>query len=241
MRINRNRVKTPQPAKSALTPPRTINREGSRHYKSYVGPADKFELQGEMQFDILKLSGMQPSSFVADIGCGSLRGGRKVIPFLESNHYFGIEPNFWLVEEGIKNVIGNNTNKLKTPQFNKSSNFELSLFNQRFDFIIAQSIFSHASKKQIRTCLEEVKNTLSDDGVFLATFKVGAKDYLGEQWVYPGVVFFTEETIMRLIAESGLIGKKCDYEHVNFQTWYVISLPNNTNKVENISKLKSTI
>ena len=212
-------------------------REGDRDYKAYVGPVDLFESQGDMQFDLLKKSGMKPDSFVADIGCGSLRGGRKTIPFLNSERYFGIEPNYWLVEEGIKKVIGHKMNDEKKPQFSKSSNFDLSSFGKTFDFVVAQSIFSHTSKTQITECLEQIKKTLKEDGVFLATFKVGKKDYEGQQWVYPGVVFFTPETINKLIEQSGLIGRKCEYVHVNMQTWYAIGHPNNLEKIISTSKL----
>lgn len=44
-------------------------------YKSYVGPAQNFELMGTVQFDHLKYWGLAEHHYLLDIGCGSLREG----------------------------------------------------------------------------------------------------------------------------------------------------------------------
>ena len=44
-----------------------------------------------------------------DIGCGSLSGGRFAIRFLAPGHYFGIEPEAWLIEEATTHELDDST------------------------------------------------------------------------------------------------------------------------------------
>ena len=58
---------------------------------------------GTPALDRLELDGDER---VLDIGCGSLRAGRLFIPYLLPGHYYGLEPEKWVVDEAIKNEIG---------------------------------------------------------------------------------------------------------------------------------------
>jgi ubiquinone/menaquinone biosynthesis C-methylase UbiE len=195
---------------------------GASHYMAYVGPPKKYELIGKMQKDLLLSSGLLPNHKLLDIGCGSLRAGLHFIPYLDTECYFGIEPNKWLVEEGIKQNMLVDVEKSKKPTFIYNSNFELGLFNQRFNFMIAQSIFSHASIKQIKKCVSESSKVLEKGGLFLATFVLGKSNYHRDDWVYPGCVTYTNEFILDLIHECGMAGHKMKYDQKNGQTWYAI-------------------
>ena len=95
---------------------------GSHHYRAYVGPPDKYDIIGASQFNLMTSLGLRENHFLLDIGCGSLRGGRLFIPYLLSNHYYGIEPEEWLVQEGIKQNLGNDILKIKSPKFSFEKN-----------------------------------------------------------------------------------------------------------------------
>src|SRR3990172_12495843 len=90
---------------------------GSRHYRAYVGPPEKYDLVAASQFNLLTWLGLRESHFLLDIGCGSLRAGRLFIPYLLPGHYFGIEPEQWLIEDGIKNELGPDILRVKRPVF----------------------------------------------------------------------------------------------------------------------------
>lgn len=210
---------------------------GDKHYKAYVGPPEKYDLVGAMQFNLLTNFGLRDFHKLLDIGCGSLRSGKLMISYLRKGNYYGLEPNNWLIEEGIRHELGNDIISIKTPTFLNSENFELSKFNKKFDFVIAQSIFSHTSKRQIDTCLNEVKQVLNSQGVFLATFVLGDKDYEGEEWVYPECVTFTEEFILNACSRANLKGKMLNTHHPNNQTWYAICHPENF--IDVISKINA--
>ncbi len=209
---------------------------GDKHYKAYVGPPNKYDLVGAMQFNLLTNFGLRDVHKLLDIGCGSLRSGKLLISYLREGNYYGIEPNNWLIEEGIKNETGQDLINIKKPNFINSEKFELNKFNEEFDFLIAQSIFSHATENQIRTCLTEAKKVLKPKGLFLATFVLGDTNYKGDTWVYPGCVTYTEDYIKTLIKNQKLSAVKLNSIHPNNQTWFVIYHPNNNENILNIIK-----
>jgi len=209
---------------------------GDNHYKAYVGPPSVYDLVGAMQFNLLTSFGLRDFHKLLDIGCGSLRAGKLIIPFLRTGNYYGVEPNNWLIKDGLKNELGNEIISLKSPVFSNSSNFDFQSFNTNFDYLIAQSIFSHASKEQIIRCLSETKEVMKKDGFFLATFILGKENYTGSEWVYPGCVVYKHSFIMNLIKEQNLDAIKTKWYHPRGQTWYVIFHPDNRDKVALLNK-----
>jgi len=82
-------------------------RPGASHYRAYVGPPVDYDLVAAMSLGLLTTLGLRQQHQVLDIGCGSLRIGRLLIPYLNRGGYTGLEPNEWLVHDGIANEIGN--------------------------------------------------------------------------------------------------------------------------------------
>ncbi|MGB0522456.1 MAG: class I SAM-dependent methyltransferase [Flammeovirgaceae bacterium] len=198
---------------------------GDAHYKAYVGSLKNYDVIGAMQFNLLTSLGLRESHKLLDIGCGSLRSGKLLIPYLKKGNYYGIEPNQWLIKEGIEHELGQGILHAKEPFFNDSAAFELSVFDEQFDFIVAQSIFTHTSKSQIKACFQEAKKVLKQNGLFVATFCVGNSDYTGDQWVYPSFIFYKHQTIISLAKAAGLSCRKMNWQHPGVQTWYVIYQP----------------
>ena len=88
---------------------------GSHDYRAFVGPPENYDLVSAMQFNLLTLLGLKEHHFLLDVGCGSLRGGKLFIPYLVAEHYFGIEPEQWLIEEGLRHEIGDDIMDIKRP------------------------------------------------------------------------------------------------------------------------------
>jgi hypothetical protein len=202
---------------------------GAHHYRAYVGPPEKYDLMAAMQFNLITLLGLREHHFLLDIGCGSLRAGKLFIPYLQTSHYFGIEPERWLVAEGIENELGQEIVRIKKPVFGYDEHFDCGVFGQKFDFVIAQSVFSHTSQAQIRQCLSNVSACMRPTGIWVATFVKGSSDYQGREWVYPDCVTYTVEQMKRLAAESGLEANIIDWPHMNGQTWLLLTWPGNAN------------
>jgi hypothetical protein len=63
---------------------------------------------------------------VLDFGCGSLRLGRLLIPFLNERRYYGIEPNYWLIEDAIERELGQDAIRIKKPTLSARDDFDCS-------------------------------------------------------------------------------------------------------------------
>ncbi len=194
---------------------------GSPRYRAFVGPPETFDTSGAAQFSLLTFLGLRQHHYLLDVGCGSLRGGRLFIPYLLPGRYFGIEPEQWLIDEGIAHEVGEDLVAIKRPRFSNTPDFNLGLFGRRFDFILAQSVFSHAPISQVRTCLGQASKVMEPGGFFAATFVMADEDYHGDEWVYPRCVTYSLDTMMRLAREQGLACKLIEWPHPAQQTWLV--------------------
>ena len=191
-------------------------------YRAYVGPPDEYDLFSAMVFNLLTTLGLRQHHRVLDIGCGSLRIGRLLIPYLAKNNYYGIEPNQWLVDNGIQNEIGHDLVNIKQPTFSFKDSMEEFKMSLQLDYAVAQSIFSHCGRDLLEGWLSQVAFHLKDDGALVATFLVNDKDYEGNGWVYPECVLYRPETMATISAKFGLDFEILDWEHPR-QTWALFS------------------
>ena len=189
---------------------------------AYVGPATQYDFMGATQFRLLCTLGLRANHYLLDFGCGSLRAGRLFIAYLDESRYFGIEPNKWLVDDAINNQVGNDLIRLKKPRFDYNSDFSTDVFSQQFDFIVAQSIFSHTGVALVRIALRNFRNRLKSNGLIAATFINGNSDFEGDAWVYPGCIHYRHSTIIRFAEEAGLSVVRIPWYHPR-QTWYLFS------------------
>lgn len=197
---------------------------GSENYASYVGPPRQYDFMGASQFRLLCTLGLRDDHKLLDFGCGSLRAGRLFIPYLNPGNFYGLEPNRWLIQDAIKNQIGKDICKIKKPNFLHHTDFSCEKFEQSFDYILAQSIFSHAGQDIILKSLHSFKRCLSNHGLIVATFiQTDEKnnDFDGNGWVYPGCVQYTRDKINTLIEKSDLVGVEIPWYHPR-QTWYAL-------------------
>lgn len=199
---------------------------GEQHYLAYVGPPDQWDFMGATQFRLLTALGLRENHRVLDVGCGSLRAGRLMMVYLEKGHYFGIEPNTWLIEDAIEREVGQQMIDLKAPVFSDRSDFGADGFGIAFDFIVAQSIFSHCGPDLVAQALARFRAALAPGGLILATFIL--PDALPQApieapgWTYPGCTTFAQDRIAALIARAGLLGRALPWYHPR-QTWYVLA------------------
>jgi SAM-dependent methyltransferase len=205
------------------TAPNTSN---SSEHRAYVGPIDRYDLMAATQFNFLTIVGLRETSTLLDIGCGSLRAGKLFIPYLRPGKYFGVEPEQELVEQGIRQECGQDLIDIKQPSFLHVDDWSFEQFGEQFDFLLAQSIFSHASQAQIVTCLSNAARCMHSESIFAATFVLGNTDYEGSEWVYPGKVPYTPATIARMLGQAGLVGELTNWR-VPSQVWYLIGKPEN--------------
>ena len=165
-----------------------------------------------------------------DYGCGSLRLGKLLIPFLETGRYYGLEPNRWLVEETVRRELGQDLIDLKTPTFLHHDTFGTEEFGRSFDYVVAQSIVSHTGRDTTTRILNEIGGALKPTGLGLVTFVEATEahpetDETG--WVYPGLTPYHQSTIDEMIDLAGLRAVRTSWWHPR-QSWYLVATRSET-------------
>ena len=192
----------------------------SQEYRSYVGKELYYDLASALQFNLLTVLGLRENHTLLDIGCGSLRAGRLFIPYLRPGRYFGVEPIKWLVQKGLDEELGHAIVEVKRPTFLYNEHFEFGKFGRTFDFLLAQSIFSHTSQAQLRKRLREASQVMTPTSIFAATFFQDERDYTGARnATHAG---FTMDTMRNFIEEQGLIMRPIEWDHQDLQRWILI-------------------
>lgn len=195
---------------------------GASHYRPFVGPPDRYDFMSATQFSLLFALGLRETCKVLDFGCGSLRLGRLLIPFLREECYFGIEPNRWLIDDAIANELGDTISVLKRPRFSYRDDFDCSEFGTKFDFVVAQSIITHAGPDIACSLLRNFGDVMGPQSICVFTYRraeVGQGNHAGG-WRYPEVVSYEDAQIEKFCSDAGLLGKKLAWYHPS-ATWFI--------------------
>jgi SAM-dependent methyltransferase len=144
-------------------------------HRVWVG--GKWSVMGTLQRDFLVAQGLMPSHRLLDVGCGALRAGIHFVEYLEPGHYYGIEINQSLLDVGYEQELSAPLQeRLPRDQLRATDRFDCD-FGVKFDFAIANSVFTHISLNHIRLCLYRVAQQLEPGGRFFATFFEAPRDH----------------------------------------------------------------
>lgn len=123
----------------------------------------------ELQLKFMKEQGLKPEHELLDVGCGSLRGGIAFIDYLNEGKYSGLDINSSLIKAGQAEIKNANLNS-KKPVLIVNDSFNFKPFNKKFDYAIAQSVFTHLPVNLIQKCLINIEHVMNPGGKFYATF-----------------------------------------------------------------------
>jgi hypothetical protein len=188
-------------------------------------PRETFAQAGREQLIALLAEGLRPESKVLEFGCGCLRIAYWLVRFLDSEGYYGIEPARNRVDYGLTYLFTREELQIKRPRFDYNPVFNSLVFGTKFDFFLARSIWTHASKPQIKSTLDSFLRDAAPHATFLASYfpaRSADEDYAGTQWVgtshesdTPGVIrhslsWIIEECRNRGLGCDEIAGVDCD-------------------------------
>jgi SAM-dependent methyltransferase len=179
--------------------------DGLPDYQRHAG--SNWDFGAATQFALMFFLGLRQDHYLLDIGCGSLRVGRLLMVYLLPGHYYGVEPHRWAIDVMLEEEVGREFLSKRKPVLSDDSGFNLSAFGREFDFILAHSIFTHATQAQVRKCLNEVAKALKPMGIFAATYSAGESDYGGNEWAWPNCISYQPATMLHFVEEAGLMAQ----------------------------------
>lgn len=196
-------------------------------------PLEEFETEGRLQLAALLRHGLRPDSKLLDIGCGCLRGGYWLIHFLQPGCYCGIEPRKDRLQLGLGHLFEPAVLAEKQPRFDHNPEFDSSIFGERFDFFLARSIWTHASKSQIARMLDAFLRDTDPAAIFLTSYvppePPHRPELMGEAWIgtgiesnVPGIAYHSFEWIERECRARGLEVHEPGQDDYGGQRWLLV-------------------
>ncbi len=148
---------------------RTENSIRKGRHRNLVGAM--WEEAGQHQLDFLRASGLRPEHRLLDLGCGCLRAGVKLIPYLDPGNYYGVDAERRLIEVGYAVELRKAGIQARLPRANLYTSRVFRhgrLEPASIDMGACVSVMTHLPLNFLRVCLENA-------GVY---FKPGARLYL---------------------------------------------------------------
>ena len=153
------------------------------NHKNYVGDYAQFDRMGQWQFDFVKNTGeVNKTTKFLDVGCGTMRLGKHIIPYLNKNNYTGLDFNQQMVNEGIKQELTEDIVKTKQPKFVFSNCFDTTDCVKQ-DFIWINAVFNHLKLTTIKTALENLlKCSHMDTHLYFTYWEGASTNYDNDQY-----------------------------------------------------------
>ena len=178
---------------------------------------------GLLQLDYLVANRLRPNHSLLDVGCGTLRAGRHFIRYLDAERYSGFElspkaldfAHSLIEREGL-------ADKMPTLTLNKSRTLCFPELNNQFDYLLAQSVFTHLMPEHIEECFAHVGKLMHEQSLFFFTFGESAKlEQRSEKGFQQPFSFFEG-----LAATYGFcVERRNDYDHPRGQIMALLSRP----------------
>jgi hypothetical protein len=141
-----------------------------------------------------------------------------------------------MFEAGAAHLLEAGLREAKRPRFDHNEQYDFSVFDTKFDFFHAHSIWTHAPKKDIEQMLDGFAGNTNPGARFLTSFKppgLFGKDYMGDDWVGrshesddPGICRHSRKWIQAACAERGLEVDFLDEEKVHQRhKWALVRQP----------------
>jgi len=196
-------------------------------WRGRVGPVTQWDESAAHQFKVLTgHAGVRGEDHVADIGCGCLRVGRLLIPYLEPGRYFGVDPDHELVSAGVMHETGPGLVSLRMARFTNRADFNISEEWPQitWDVLYAHDLIPHLIDDPTRQqFFEQVSYSSGRNTQTWITFTSADEDALIE-FAGRRTVELTAATLRSEADTAGLkLVVQSKIRHPAGQTWAVLS------------------
>jgi SAM-dependent methyltransferase len=133
------------------------------HHRQYGRPW----AMGRYTFEFVVDAGLLPQHRLLDFGCGALRLGNWVIPYLEPGNYFGVDNHLGSLEAATTYEIPLHGLEGRRPRILWSDDFAFSHFGTRFDYIVDFSSSSAVPRVRMERLFRNFADVLAPGGRLL--------------------------------------------------------------------------
>jgi ABC-type polysaccharide/polyol phosphate transport system ATPase subunit/SAM-dependent methyltransferase len=140
-------------------------------HRVLVGGAT-WEQAGERHLAFLREQGLEPSDRLLDLGCGCLRTGVFLLPYLQRGHYVGVDHQASLIEAGVKLEAPAANVDASRGLYYVSSVTDLSIVDGLFDVIFVNGVVQDLTPELIARMFAAAIAKLAPGGrMFVAYFE----------------------------------------------------------------------
>lgn len=160
---------------------------------SAVGAAKDWERHGNLQARFLISQGLMPQHQLLEIGCGTGRLARKVVPYLRPGHYAGIDLSPAAIAAARELSVAEGWDR-------QSPKFDTRWPQGTFEYLWAFSVTIHLPAEQLRLMMQRARTAMRFSSRFYFSYVPEARDER------TGFKQFrhTLETYQRAAADAGL-------------------------------------
>lgn len=116
--------------------------------------------------------GLHPNMKLLDVGCGPLRVGIKLIDYLNTGNYYGIDANANHLDIGLNIEVPNYNlkEKIVIENFTITDKFDIEHYKTCFDMILVSGVFTHLTLNHFMLFMEQIKNSTKKGSKIITTF-----------------------------------------------------------------------
>lgn len=140
-----------------------------------VGTNGLWDMTGEFFVRFLQRQGLRPDHHLLDVGCGNLRVGLRLIPFLRAGHYTGFDRRSLVIEQG-QEAVEMKQLQTRNPQLLVTDNFlHPGTQGKLFDYITLFQVLYHLEDWEVEEALGRLKSQLIPGGRILGNVQLSPK------------------------------------------------------------------
>jgi cyclopropane fatty-acyl-phospholipid synthase-like methyltransferase len=129
----------------------------------------RFSHERQNDFDFLISLGLKRNHKILDLGCGGGRIGIPLLSYLDSENYYGLDKEGFMVDEFRQSIRRAKIDKGYFLNVTDIANIP----DVRFNFIYAYSVFTHLPIDKLKKIANNAHDKLEKNGTFVFSFLLG--------------------------------------------------------------------